>query len=436
MNIPNSSLRINGATLKMVVVGILILVCTIPSLFVLGLISDRQMYKEQAFMDITSKWGQPQTVAGPTVLLPYLVESRDEKNQVIRTPSNLAIVAKTMDVRTELVTQMKRRGIFQVPVYTATVTMNGVFELPPVIQAGADLSKAAVTVMLTDPAGVEVSPKLTWDGEEVLLEPGGEISGRYDLNGAMRAFVALPATLRSQAITVPFTYAVTVRGTERFSILPTALQVSSQMTSDWKSPSFMGSMLPKEATLSSEGFQASWNVSSQFVLSRNWVDISQNSVLPSQPFGVELFDAVDLYSLTERAVKYAILFIMLTFMVFFLVETMNGVRVHPFQYILVGAGLGLFYLLLLSLAEHIGFFASYLVSAVAIIGLITWYCSEVLKQNRFALLVGGLLSVLYIYLFTLLQMEDFALLFGALMLFAILASVMFVTRKVDWYGGK
>ena len=250
----------------------------------------------------------------------------------------------------------------------------------------------------------------------------------------MRGTVALPNGIRSTAVTIPFTSTVTVRGTDQLLFLPTALSTYLRITSNWASPSFTGAPLPTETHLSKTGFEASWNVASQFVLRQEWGDISEYGLFQASPFGVWLFQSVDVYTLTARAVKYAVLFIALTFLLFFLVERMNGIRVHPFQYILVGAGIGLFYLLLLSLAEHVGFVAAYAISSLAIIGLVTSYCSQILRERKFALLVGGMLVLLYLYLFLLLQMEDYALLFGAVMLFCILAGVMFVTRKIDWYG--
>jgi inner membrane protein len=227
-----------------------------------------------------------------------------------------------------------------------------------------------------------------------------------------------------------------VSGNERFSFLPAGSVTVADASSSWDSPSFTGAYLPTDSQIGKTGFQASWRVSG---LGRAFPQIAPSESLydPSlreSLITIALFDGVDQYTLVTRAVKYAILFIALTFMGFFFVEVLNRLRVHPIQYALVGAALALFYLLLLSLSEQIVFSLAYTISAGLTTLLISLYSHVVLHAKKHALIVGFLLAALYAYLYLVLQSEDYALLSGTVLLFGILAATMYITRKVDWYG--
>jgi inner membrane protein len=229
---------------------------------------------------------------------------------------------------------------------------------------------------------------------------------------------------------------IRVNGTERFSFVPAGTVTTAQATSVWNTPSFAGAYLPTLSEVSESGFDASWRVSG---LGRTFPEITSSETfslrdLSASIITVGLFDGVDQYTLTMRAVKYAILFIALTFMAFFFVEVLHALRVHPIQYTLIGAALALFYLLLLSLSEQIAFGKAYLVASTLTTLLITSYAHFVLHVRRYALLIGAILALLYGYLYLVLRSEDYALLSGTLLLFGILATTMYITRKVDWYG--
>jgi inner membrane protein len=211
------------------------------------------------------------------------------------------------------------------------------------------------------------------------------------------------------------------------------------LSSSWPSPSFIGSYLPLSHEVTNAGFQAKWNISyfgrgyQQYWKSDkvNYPNL-QDSMLNSS-FGVKLLLMVDHYHKTLRSVKYAVLFILLTFVAFFLFEILSKIKVHPFQYLLIGFAMSIFYLLLLSISEHLDFSYTYIIASVATIALITGYSSWILMQKKKSLVVALLLILLYAFLYILLQIEDYALLVGTLVLFIILGIVMIVTRKIDWY---
>jgi inner membrane protein len=228
-----------------------------------------------------------------------------------------------------------------------------------------------------------------------------------------------------------------LKGSEGVQFAPLGDETVVTVTSPWERPSFIGAYPPSDRTLGTDGFSAAWNVSS-FGRSypHTWysdVPVSRDTIRASL-FGVSLHEGVDLYTQVSRSVTYAVLFILVTFTVFFLFEILTGLRLHPVQYLLIGSALALFYLLLLSLAEHIGFPLAYAIATSMIILLITGYSVSVLQQKIRALLIFFVLLALYGYLYFVLSLEDYALLFGSLLVFALLASVMYLTRRIDWYA--
>lgn len=216
------------------------------------------------------------------------------------------------------------------------------------------------------------------------------------------------------------------------NFVPVGKTTRVRIASGWETPSFDGAFLPDEREVSEEGFHAEWKV---LHLNRNfpqkWRD--RNHSISGSEFGVELLFPVDHYQKGHRAAKYAVMFIGLTFVLFFFSEILNRRRIHPIQYLLVGLSLCLFYTLLISFSEHISFALSYLIASVSIITLITAYSASVLRNKRLVALVGFALVVLYSFLFTILQLEEYALLMGSIGLFIVMAAIMYLSRNVDWY---
>jgi inner membrane protein len=219
---------------------------------------------------------------------------------------------------------------------------------------------------------------------------------------------------------------------------PFARNTVVEIESNSRNPSFQGNWLPSKRSISDSGFRASWSIP---FLGRNypqaWTSTADmGNAIEASRFGVELSDPVDHYRMAERSVKYAGLFVLLTFTVIWLIEVLAGLRVHPIQYLMLGGALCLFYLLELSLSEHVGFPVAYAIASVAVVGMVGAYCLAVLHNVRRALVVAAGVAALYVYLYVLLMNEDYALLIGSVGLFAILGAVMYVTRRVQWYGAR
>jgi inner membrane protein len=335
---------------------------------------------------------------------------------------------------------VRRRGIFDVPVYVTPAQMRGRFELAEET-ARAERSQlklawadAQICFGLTDPRAIQDAGKLIFDGTSLPLRPGTGECGSLLSAGVHAPLLLAPD--QAPVSTLPFSTTLTVRGSQRLGFVPVGSSSSVRLQAPWTTPSFDGAFLPRGHEIGGRGFTADWRV---LHLARNFPPAFDAGEVPfsrlaEADFGVSLLSPVDAYRTTERAVKYQLLFLGLTATLFFLLELMVRLRVHPVQYLLIGLGLVLFYLLLLSLSEHLGFTWAYAVAAAAITLLVTIYGRSVLRSRRRALTLGSLLAGLYGLLFVLLQIQDYALLAGSLALLAALAAVMFVTRRVDWYG--
>ena len=271
---------------------------------------------------------------------------------------------------------------------------------------------------------------LSWNMNDTPFYPGTTVD--FFQGSGVHAFVPLSKS----ATEYPFSFEVEVRGSDRALFVPVGSETVVRASSVWDSPEFVGAYLPTERTVTQEGFEATWNVSSfgrsypQHWQSDGGVNID---MLMNSQFGVGLYEGVGRYTQVFRSVKYAVLFILITFTAFFLFETLTKIRLHPVQYLLIGASLALFYLLLLSLTEHIGFLYSYMLATVLTIVLITTYSMSILKERARAGYVAMLLCVLYGFMYVVLKLEDYALLFGSALIFLLIAGVMYLTRNIDWF---
>jgi inner membrane protein len=293
---------------------------------------------------------------------------------------------------------------------------------------------AVVSVGIADPKGITGDVRVALGGRRLTVTPGVS-----DCDLFATGVQAAAAGLTADAPAVPFELAIDLRGTRELRVVPAGNDSTVRLTSPWPHPSFVGAPLPRTRTVDAAGFSASWRLP---YFGRGyppqWTAAAGNSgqlraQAAASAFGVTLVQPVDLYQQSERAVKYAALFIVLTFVLAFVWEIGSGVLVHPIQYLFVGFALCVFYLLLVSLAEHVRFDPAYSVSAATTIALISWYWSWVLRGARHGAIMAGALALLYGYLYLLLRLEDFALLAGSVGLFIVLGVLMFVTRRVNWY---
>ncbi|MCA9361951.1 cell envelope integrity protein CreD [Candidatus Kaiserbacteria bacterium] len=428
--------RSNSISIKLLVLAGLIFVSWIASLFVLGVVAEREDRQMEAVVETSAQWSRAQVVAGPVLSVP--VERTDvttEGELVVRTDT-LHVLPATVAFSGDVASQSLTRGVYSVPVYTAAIVSSGAFDLTPVLVAQEEnvrilWDKAVVSLYLADTRGVTTAFDLVWGTESYEFQPSAKFAPLGE-SGVHASVVIDPA----QSL-YDFSFAMSLKGSTALEFLPLGESTVVTFASDWSTPSFQGEFLPVEREVTEAGSRAEWQVASYGKnLPQYWYHRStviEADTLLSKRFGVAFHQAVDSYTMVDRATKYAILFIVLTFLTFFMYEVLSGLRIHPVQYLLVGMAIALFYLLLLSFSEVIGFLTAYLVSAVATTLLVAGYCASVLKAKGRAGAIGVLLIALYTYLYILLQLENLSLLFGAVLLFGVLATVMYLTRKLDWY---
>lgn len=410
----------------------------VPLMMIYGLVSERAGRRSEAAAEISSQWGGAQTIVGPVLSVGFNATVTDNDGKTRTFIDRACFLPTVLRVEAEAAPEVRRRGLFEVIVYRAKLKVTGRFA--PIdfsqwrVEPGDVLrTTAMLSIGVADPRGIAGPISLTWDGKDGRFVPGSPELG-IGLPG-ISAGVPLPDTARD----LWFTLSLDANGTRELRFVPAGNETTVHLASSWPHPSFIGAPLPKERQVTAAGFKASWNVPyygrsyapSWSVSSTNREQL-KNAIADST-FGVLLIRPVDIYQQSDRALKYAALFILMTFVVAFLWEIISGVLVHPVQYLSVGCALCVFYLLLLALSEHIGFDRAYIVGAAADIALIAWYWNWVTRGGWHGVLMGVILSGLYGYLYLLLRLEDYALVAGAVGLFVMLALVMFLTRRIDWY---
>jgi inner membrane protein len=425
---------------RMIVMGVLLVALNVPLTMMCGVVSERAARRDTVVRDVSSDWGGTQFVGGPVLSVPYRYSWTDASGRTHGATSHYHFLPETLTIDGSIEPGERRRSLFTVVVYTARIKLRGQFAAPrlPDVKPAPDAvlwNEAAVSVGITDPRGIARAVELTWNGAPRRFVPGAVDTGLFTTGMQAKADGLEPA----RTAPLPFEMDLEVKGTREFRVLPAGNETTMKLTSPWPHPSFVGTT-PDPPQVDGNGFSASWRVpyfGRGFPPLWNGSDTQAVQRIGQQAsasaFGVALIQPVDIYVQSDRAVKYAALFIVLTFVIAFVWEITGGVLVHPIQYLFVGFTMCVFYLLLLSLAEHSGFDAAYLIAAGATIALLAWYWSWVLGGRRQGTLMGGALTVLYGYLYLLLRLEDYALLAGSAGLFVMLALLMFLTRRVNWY---
>lgn len=432
----------------LLIVGIIILLL-LPQAMLMGVIGERVGWRTTAYDSIGQSWPGGQTLAGPVVVVPYSYEqvvtetvkdAQDKEKKftkLVKTQEYFYLIPKQLAVDSQLTSSIRYRGIYQVPIYSNQIKVKGQFETQALVDFFASFKnkkvqfeQAFLTVLVNDQRGIASTPTLNWQNTKLAFKPSA------NLNNAAGMHVNLPELNKVANASLPFDFDLELRGMASMAFALLSENSNLTMQSNWSHPKFTGELLPETREINDKGFKAVWHTSAFSYNVQNSINAAQSgqhAELLNHAVGVELLQPVDVYQQSERSVKYAFLFIVLTFTVLILFELIKKLRIHPIQYTFVGLALIVFYLLLISLSEHLDFKTAYLIATLASTGLLTLYFSAILKNRRLGLLLGGGLSVLYGLLYMILQTEDNALLMGSLLIFAILAGLMLATRHLDWY---
>ena len=412
-----------------------------------SLILERQQRQIQVKDDIAKSSARAQTILGPILVTPYLetfsetTAENGVKKTVLKTEQRFEFIfPENINVSGGFTNEYKQLGIYKALMYQFGSTVKGSFKLPETINvrtyhAGSSIKiqPSFISLGISDPRGITTKPVFSWGNTVLPFTQGSRVSAIG--NGI---HVAIGNIEDNMAHNIPFEFKLNLRGTDDFNLIPIAENNTVALHSSWQSPHFYGSFLPNSASqkIDETGFSANWAVSSlssnnQAALMANLKN--GNAAEAIESLSVGFVEPINVYSQSDRATKYGLLFIGLTFAGFFIFEIIKRLRIHPAQYTLVGLAMALFYLLLISLSEHISFALSYLSASAACVGLLGYYLAHVLKSKAHGFIFASLLTALYGALYGILASEDNALLMGSLLVFGLLALVMIITRKVDWY---
>lgn len=421
----------NKILVKGAITGVLILLMLIPTVFIMNLVQEREQRQKDVVAEVSNKWAKAQTITGPYIIVPYNEVYTDAANKKTVERSSVVLLPENLNVNGKIIAQQSHRSIYNVLLYKSNINASGNFtiKLPhDIAPENLLLNQARLCVGLNDFKGIEGKVAVNYNGTSYDLTAGLP-SNEIDSNGLS---ALIPLTVDDFKKDIPFTLQLNIKGSQQLSFVPLAGNSQFTLQSSWPNPSFDGNTLPSDRTVSEKGFTARWNFNKANLpyttASKGFKIEKAGSV-----FGVTMLQPADQYAKTMRSVKYAILFIGLTFSLFFIVELMQKKPVHPLQYVLVGLALVIFYSLLLAFSEYILFDYAYLIAAIATVTLITLYAKSHFATWKVASVFGAVLAALYGFIFVLISLEDTALLVGSIGLFTVLASVMYASRKINWY---
>lgn len=424
---------------KLIILAGLAIILLIPKLMIISLIDERKNSANEAKIEVMDKWSKSQTVSGPFLLIPYKKTITDSENKKTETELQAVFLPKQLTIEGEMFPKKLNRNIYDVIVYESDLKLSGMFEQPNFEKLDVkpeDIlwGKAHINLTISDLRGIEKEMALIWNMSNLSFTPGLTYPSFFGNNGIS---VALPE-INPTAFHGKFECNLKLKGSESLKFTPVGENTSVKIKSVWNDPKFIGNFLPKEREITKTGFNAEWNVL-HFNRSfpQQWNLQGETAVgigeIHYSDFGVELINMADNYQKNTRSAKYGILIIIISFLLFFFFEVYSGKRIHPFQYILAGSAIVIFYLLLISISEHLGFNKAYLLSTISVVLLVFFYSLSFMNSIKSSIGFSLALAACYGFIFVLLQLESYALLAGSIGLFIILALLMFLTRKINWY---
>jgi inner membrane protein len=426
--------RIGPPARKLGGVAVILLLLLVPHWLIGGLIEERQARQAEVVREIGRSWGQQQTLSGPVLLLPYRVPVESSGPPAWRR-GTLLVLPQHLAADVELTPETRRRGLFGAVVYGAGIGLSGSFNLtaltpPDSPEAEFLWREAQVMLGSGDLRLAGAGAPLRWDGR--VVEPG-EAGADPALDRSLCApadSLRWPLGLEGPPVAATaFDLRLELRGSGSFRLAPLARRVRMEMRGPWPTPSFTGSDLPSSSTLSAGGFTAAWDAGTRQPLLR------RSLCAGAEAIGVELLEAVPTYRMVSRASKYVMFFLALAFITYGIFEMVARVRIHPLQYGLLGASVVLFPLLLLALGEPLGFTPAYAAAAALVAAQASLYTAAATRRARLGAVLALVFAALFGFLYVVLSLESYALLVGALALFAALSLVMAVSRRVEWGEG-
>jgi inner membrane protein len=420
--------------IRLVIIGALGLMLLIPALMVQSLIKERQHRRNGVVHEVSKKWGRTQIVSGPIMTVPFKKYYKDKKGNLRYSTHYAHFLPDDLNIEGAMNPEVRYRGIYEVILYNSKLHLAGRFSLAnleelDIPEKNVIWKDASLSMGISDMKGIKEAIKIKWNDLEAAPNPGIK---NLDV---LSSGVSTRVKLDSRTKVYKFSMDLNLNGSDKLMVAPLGKETRVKLSSTWDTPSFTGEFLPETRDIKEDGFSASWKV---LHLNRNypqqWTDNEGKRNLENSAFGVKLLMPIDEYQKTMRTAKYAVMFIALAFLSFFMMEILNRKDIHPIQYLLVGFALVLFYTLLLSISEHMLFKYAYLIASAAMVALVTAYAKSVLTSTALTGIIAGILSILYGFLYIILQLQDYALLLGSMGLFVILAAVMYLTRKIDWFN--
>jgi len=450
---------------KLIVVCTLVILMAIPAMFISYISYERSNRADEVIREVSERYGGEQYISGPMLVAPYL--QMDKFERITESGSYVVFADKGKIDFSNIETTIRKRSLFKVPTYNGTGVLQGRFDkidtVIPEEGVTIDWSRAKIVVALSDVRGLKEDVGLLLPGGEIRkFEPAvfsksfthslgkesvshdGAISKKYQSYGWMpeaysQAFLSVPAAdLIKSETSLDVKVTMEIGGAKRLGLTPFAQSTMVTLSSNWADPGFEGGFPPDNREVTADGFSAEWTVP---YLRRGIRAHGKAHRLPALTGGdkvmtVQFVSMDNPYQTVNRALKYAVMFIGLVFISYFLFEVIVGVRVHPAQYILIGLAQSIFYLLLLAFAERIGFTGAFVISASATVIATAGYAGAVFGHRKYILRAGAVFALVYGLLYTLMRMQDFALMVGALASFTAISGTMYLTRNLDWYGAK
>ena len=431
-------------TARMIMVGVLTLALLIPLAFVQNLIEERALRQKEVIGETSGKWGKSVYFYGPIVKIPYKTYSEtvsvNEKTKEATTQKTTFLhyayfFPETLRNRSAVETKLLKRNNYESVVFSADMKFEGKYITPDfstknIPEADIQWDKATVLIRTSNMESIRDEVKINLGGKPYTFEP--VYTKETDSVASLETGYLDAETFKSNG-SVTFTFDMVYNGSQQIRIVPIGKTTETHIQSNWASPSFAGNFLPGDATkkITDNGFEADWKV---LHINRAFGQQSFDALpnLEDFAFGVDFIIPVDEYQQNERAAKYGFLVIGLTFLIFFLIQVISKVRIHIFQYSMIGLALIMFYTLLISITEHSSFRQAYVIAAASVVVMIALYSISILKSRKFPVFIAISLSVLYSFIFVIIQLENYALLFGSIGLFLILGAVMYFSRKIDW----